>query len=106
MENAGSDRKRLIKEDNGTSVKAPQTSYLRSSMQTIILSVLVKEEQLSPTHTILEIEKKRTTCRLCPSQKRRMTRNYCVKCLKPFCLEHRAEMCKKCESETMVKKET
>lgn len=66
---------------------------LQRSVKTIISTVLGREEMPAPP---APREKKRTTCRLCPSQKRRMTQNYCVKCFKPFCLEHRAEICSEC----------
>lgn len=67
---------------------------LQRPIKNMILSVLGRDEQPLPAPA--PAERKRTSCRLCPSQKRRMTQNYCMKCSKPFCLQHRAELCTEC----------
>jgi hypothetical protein len=44
----------------------------------------------------VEIEKKRTICAFCPSRLRRMTTNYCNRCNRAICGEHRASCCVNC----------
>ncbi|KAJ8928140.1 hypothetical protein NQ314_019320 [Rhamnusium bicolor] len=41
-------------------------------------------------------EKKRTICGFCPSRLRRMTTNYCSRCNRAICGEHRASCCLNC----------
>lgn len=43
-------------------------------------------------------EKKRSMCRTCPYQKRRMTKSTCDKCEKPICGEHKVELCTSCSN--------
>lgn len=53
-------------------------------------------EENAPAISVAGTTGKRTTCAICPAKKRRMTENYCVKCAKPFCKEHRALICTQC----------
>lgn len=53
-------------------------------------------EENAPATSVAGTTGKRTTCAICPAKKRRMTENYCVKCAKPFCKEHRALICTQC----------
>lgn len=66
---------------------------LRRTVKLDILSVLKEDERVPATP---HVEKKRTTCKFCPSKKRRMTQNYCLQCNQAFCMEHRAEVCQQC----------
>lgn len=41
----------------------------------------------------------RKTCRYCPSALHKMTTNYCSHCNQPICGQHRAMVCKECDSQ-------
>ncbi|XP_066149861.1 piggyBac transposable element-derived protein 4-like [Euwallacea fornicatus] len=69
------------------------SSTLRRNLRQDIASILdlgPEEDANNPQ------EKKRKTCFYCPSQKRRMTTNFCKDCKQPICGEHRGNICKKC----------
>lgn len=66
---------------------------LPRDLRSMILSVLHRTETAD---IVRPREKKRTTCKICPSEKRRMTTNYCNKCDAAFCAEHRGDVCKNC----------
>uniref|UniRef100_A0A1B6KLU3 PiggyBac transposable element-derived protein domain-containing protein n=1 Tax=Graphocephala atropunctata TaxID=36148 RepID=A0A1B6KLU3_9HEMI len=68
---------------------------LQRSLRSTILTVLGREDVQAP-ELPPAVENRRTTCRLCPASKRRMTKSHCAKCNKPFCGEHRADICREC----------
>lgn len=71
-----------------------QIASLPKSLRAKIIGDLGTENEPEPS--VSGTPGKRTTCSMCPAKKRRMTENYCVKCAKPFCKEHRALICTQC----------
>lgn len=69
---------------------------LPRELRSMVFSVLGRKEAADPV--LPRVDKKRTTCKICPAEKRRMTVNYCSKCDTAFCAEHRREVCKNCSA--------
>lgn len=75
-------------------VKIP--TLQRSLRETI--NQILEKTATEDRHTVLEErtatnKSNRTICAMCPSRKRRMTTHFCSNCKKPFCSEHRGEIC-------------
>lgn len=65
---------------------------LQRSLKSMISEILKKEPL--PDHP--PINNTRTTCKICPTKKRRMTTNHCIHCRQAYCNEHRGNVCCKC----------
>lgn len=69
---------------------------LRESIGNLLEQAIPEDGQDIPEERTVPDKPKRTICASCPSRKRRMTIHFCSNCNKPFCNEHRGDICKTC----------
>lgn len=58
---------------------------LPRALRSVVFGVLGRKDTADSVHPL--VDKKRITCEICPSEKQRMTTNYCSKCHAAFCAE-------------------
>lgn len=69
---------------------------LRETIDQLLKQTITEDREIPQEEETEPNRSKRCSCASCPSSKRRMTTRFCSICKKPFCNEHRGEICKSC----------